>query len=89
MPPPTFRDLTFDELLGRGWQVQIGSPAQQPDGTWRLTLILPGPEDMIIHAVTGQGQTGDEAQAKAIEIANVWRRMQAKARRREEGQANQ
>lgn len=39
-------------------------------GIHACTLVLPNPHGGVIHAVTGQGQTADAAQVKAIEIAN-------------------
>ncbi len=89
MTAPKFRDLTLDELLGRGRQVQASSPVQRSGGIYVCTLVLPNQHDGVIHAVTGQGMTADAARDKAVEIANVWRRLQAEARSREEGQANQ
>ncbi len=83
MTPPTFRDLTFDELLGRGWQAQSGSPVQQPDGTYRFTLVLPGEAEAIIHAVTGDGTTGEDARRQAVDTANQWRRIKAGERSQE------
>lgn len=83
MTTPRFRDLTFLELLGRGWRVSGPIPADDGtyDGTWFVTLALPEPNDTLIHAVTGQGVTADAARDKAVEIANAWRRMQAEQRR--------
>ena len=89
MTTPTFRDLTLDELGGRGWRVQGGSPVRQQSGTWDCTLVLLDGAGILVHAATGQGQTGDEARGKAVEIANLWRRVQAKARSRDKGQTNQ
>jgi len=89
MTPPTFRDLTFEELLDRGWQVQASSSVQRSGGISACTLVLPNQHGGVVHAVTGQGVNAPEAQAKAVEVANRWRRLQAEARSREEGQTNQ
>ena len=89
MATPKFRDLTLDELGGRGWRVQDGSPVRRQNGTWDCILVLLDGAGILVHAATGQGQTGDEAREKAVEIANRWRRVQAEKRSREEGQTNQ
>lgn len=81
MTTPTYRELTLDELQDRGWL--LTPPAEGPDGLLSVTLVLPGDDDTIVHAVTGQGRTGSQARQKAIEMTNVWRRKQA------EGQTNQ
>ena len=89
MTAPRFRDLTFDELQGRGWQVQTSRDVHRYGGVYVCTLVLPNQHGAVIHAVTGQGRTNDEARTKAVEIANLWRRVQAKKRSRDEGQTNQ
>jgi len=85
MTAPKFRDLTLDELLGRGWQVQASSSGQRSGGIYVCTLVLPNQHGGVVHAVTGQGMTVDAARDKAVEIANGWRRMQAEKRSREKG----
>jgi hypothetical protein len=89
MTPPTFRDLTFEELLARGWQVQASSSIQRSGGIHACTLVLPNQHGGVVHAVTGQGETALEAQAKAVEVANRRRRMQAEARSRKDGRTSQ
>ena len=74
MTPPTFRDLAFEELLARGWQAQASSSVQHSGGIYACTLVLPNQHGGIVHAVTGQGRTRDEAREKAVEVANRWRR---------------
>ncbi len=89
MTPPTFRDLTFEELLARGWQAQASSSVQHSGGIYACTLVLPNQHGGVVHAVTAQGETALEAQAKVVEVANRWRRVQAEKRSRVEGQPNQ
>lgn len=74
MTTPTFRNLRLDELLDRGWYT---NGSVQRGGIWFMTLVLPAPNDTIIHAVTGEGETAEAAQSKATELANVWRERKA------------
>ncbi len=53
----TFRDLTFEKLLARGWQVQASSSVQRSGGIYACTLVLPNQHGGVVHAVTGQGET--------------------------------
>jgi len=89
MTAPRFRELTLDELLGRGWQVQTSRAVHRDGGIHVCTLVLPNEHGGVIHAVMGQGRTRDEAREKAVEIANLWRRVQAEKRSRDKGQTNQ
>jgi len=81
MTTPRFRDLTFVELLGRSWRVS--DPMMADDGNWFVSLGLFDAESTMVHAVTGHGATADAARAKAVEMANRWRVMQAEERSRE------
>ena len=73
----TFRNLVFDELLARSWRAD--APVQRV-GFWFITITMPGEDDTITHAVTGQGETADAARMKAVEVANVWRGRKAAER---------
>ena len=55
---PQCRDLTFDELPIRGWQVQTSSAAQRSGRVYACTLVLPNQHGGVIHTVTGQSETG-------------------------------
>ncbi len=73
-------DRTGPTLRDEGWIVQAGSPSRDGAGLWTCTLMLRDVTGELVHAVTGQGVDAESAQAKAIEMANRWRRMQAETR---------
>ena len=74
MTTPPDRDLTLDELIVRGWEAEITSAVQRHREDYLCTLVLPNQHGGVIHAVTGQSETAEAAQVKAVELANQWRR---------------
>jgi hypothetical protein len=55
-------------------EVQTSHGFHRHGGVHVCTLVLPNQHGGVIHAVTGQGETAEAAQANAVELANRWRR---------------